>query len=184
MSETAWLLFCLGDTTLPSKYDIVRLDLRPTEQFKAVALCGFKPEIIMEICTRAIAFWNYQCHQERIYQEHLATKSREKTTQLEQYYEHVVNRLQAELTSLKSQITSTKKKLDQYENKCREINSKLTEKTRQHIKLQGLYEALRRRCVTPASFNSAAMDRADLRDPNPQTFMMNLSSRDGIQGVQ
>ncbi|XP_076444069.1 E3 ubiquitin-protein ligase CCNB1IP1-like [Babylonia areolata] len=170
------------DTTLPSKYDIVRLDLRPTEQFKAVALCGFKPEIIMEICTRAIAFWNYQVHQEQTYQEHLASKTREKMTQLDQYYEHVVNRLQAELTTLKSQIASTKKKLDQYESKCKEMNAKLTEKNRQHIKLQGLYEALRRRCVTPASFNSGAPETADFRDPNPQAFMMNLFPRDDVLG--
>ncbi|KAK7116232.1 E3 ubiquitin-protein ligase CCNB1IP1-like isoform X2 [Littorina saxatilis] len=169
------------DTSLPNKYDIVRLDLKPSEQFKAIAWCGLRPETVLEMCTRAIAFWNYQCHQERTYQEHMASKARDKNAQLEQYYEQVVNRLQTELNTIKNRIASTKKKLEEYETKCRELKCNLTEKTRQHSKLQALYEALRRRCVTPATF-SDSNGPTDIRDIHAQSFMMNLSSRDDILG--
>ena len=38
------------------------------------------------------------------------------------------------------QLVATKKKLEQYETKCKDLSTKLTEKTRQHMKLH-VYEA-------------------------------------------
>ncbi|XP_025078460.1 E3 ubiquitin-protein ligase CCNB1IP1-like isoform X2 [Pomacea canaliculata] len=158
------------DNTLTGKLDVIRVDLKPSEQFKSIVLCGNKPETIMEICTRALSFWNYQ---ERVYLEHVSTKAKEKAAQLEQYYEQVVNRLQAELSALKSQITSAKKKHEFYENKCKEINAKLTEKTRQHQKLQALYDTLRRRCVTPSTFNAGKEDTVDFKEEHSvHNFLM------------
>jgi len=63
---------------LEGKLDVVRVDLQPSEQYKSVrvvqpryftAICttkkqmvlaGQRPEVIMEICTRAVSFWTYQ----------------------------------------------------------------------------------------------------------------------------
>ena len=44
---------------------------------------------------------------------------------------------------------------------------------------QSLYEALRRRCVTPANFNDERNEPVAGRDNSLQKFTMNLSSRDG-----
>ncbi|KAL5011284.1 hypothetical protein ScPMuIL_009835 [Solemya velum] len=88
------------ETTLAGKFDIVRIDLQPTEQYKSMVLAGQKPETIMEICTRALAFWTYQAHQERTYQEYVATKARERAVQMEQYYEQIVARTQSELSCI------------------------------------------------------------------------------------
>ena len=75
-----------GNTELPNKFDVVRVDLQPSEQYKSVrpvvhmrihthtttlsytfhtcthkmVLAGLRPEAIMEICSRAISFWTYQ----------------------------------------------------------------------------------------------------------------------------
>ena len=81
----------------------------------------------MEICSRALAFWTYQVsnernqvelvkwivcvyclllllstqtHQERMYQDYVANKAKEKTTQLEQYYNQVLSKAQAELNCI------------------------------------------------------------------------------------
>ncbi|GFQ87906.1 e3 ubiquitin-protein ligase CCNB1IP1 [Trichonephila clavata] len=48
------------DTALSGKYDIVKVDLNPNEQYKSMVLAGQRPEVIFEICSRAISFWTYQ----------------------------------------------------------------------------------------------------------------------------
>ena len=81
------ILSSTGNTELPNKFDVVRVDLQPSEQYKSVrlvvhtcmsitththnlfhihahihkmVLAGLRPEVIMEICSRAISFWTYQ----------------------------------------------------------------------------------------------------------------------------
>ena len=90
------LLSSTGNTELPNKFDVVRVDLQPSEQYKSVrpvvhtasdgklgrglgtrlhittlhvhshtcthkmVLAGLRPEVIMEICSRAVSFWTYQ----------------------------------------------------------------------------------------------------------------------------
>lgn len=81
------LLSSAGNTELPNKFDVVRVDLQPSEQYKSVSpvvhtcmgieyicslsmstdtcthkmvLAGLRPEVIMEICSRAVSFWTYQ----------------------------------------------------------------------------------------------------------------------------
>ena len=81
------LLSSTGNTELPNKFDVVRVDLQPSEQYKSVrpvvhtcmgieyiyslststdtcthkmVLAGLRPEVVMEICSRAVSFWTYQ----------------------------------------------------------------------------------------------------------------------------
>jgi E3 ubiquitin-protein ligase CCNP1IP1 len=85
------------ESNLPGKYDVVKTDLQPTDQYKSMVLAGQRPEVIMEVCSRSMAFWTYQSHQERMYQEYVASRAKEKCTQMEQYYQQVVSRAQAEM---------------------------------------------------------------------------------------
>ena len=138
------------ETNLSAKFDVIRVDLQASEQFKSMVLAGQKPEVIMEICSRALAFWTYQTHQERMYQDYVANKAKEKTTQLEQYYSQVLSKVQTELNSLKSQASTEKKDLDDAKKRCNELSEKLMEKNRQYLKLQGMYDSLRRKSITPS----------------------------------
>lgn len=45
-------------------------------------------------------FWFLQTHQEKMYQDYVANKAKEKTTQLEQYYNQVLSKLQVELNCI------------------------------------------------------------------------------------
>nr|XP_040131314.1 E3 ubiquitin-protein ligase CCNB1IP1 [Ictidomys tridecemlineatus] len=58
------------NSTLSGKLDIVRTELSPSEEYKAMVLAGLRPEIVLDISSRALAFWTYQVHQERLYQEY------------------------------------------------------------------------------------------------------------------
>ncbi|XP_066295784.1 E3 ubiquitin-protein ligase CCNB1IP1-like [Branchiostoma lanceolatum] len=141
------------ETSLSDKFDIVRIDLQPSEQYKSMVLAGQRPEVIMEICSRAMSFWTYQSHQERTYQEYMCNKAKERSVQLEKYYEQVLTTTQAELSSLKNQISANRKELESTKKRFNEVSEKLMERNRQHQKLQSMYDALRRRTITPSSFD-------------------------------
>ncbi|XP_046364020.1 E3 ubiquitin-protein ligase CCNB1IP1-like [Haliotis cracherodii] len=171
------------ETTLSGKCDIVRSNVQPTEQWKSMVIAGQRPEVIMEICTRALSFWTYQTHQEIIYQEYQATKHREKSSQLQQYYEQIVSKTQTELTTLKSHLKVAKKDLDSMKKKHSELAERLSERSRQYQKLQSLYESLRRRCITPATFNGCGdASMIDQTANRLQNFTMNLTTGDVLRG--
>ncbi|XP_028411080.1 E3 ubiquitin-protein ligase CCNB1IP1-like isoform X2 [Dendronephthya gigantea] len=141
------------ETNLSGKFDIVRIDLHPTEQYKSMILAGQRPETIMEICSRALSFWTYQAHQERTYQEYVSSKSKEKNIQLENYYEQLIAKSQQEISSLKSEISNKVKELDETRKRLHEASEKLQERSRQHQKLQVMYDTLRRKSINHSVFN-------------------------------
>ncbi|XP_047134440.1 E3 ubiquitin-protein ligase CCNB1IP1 isoform X1 [Hydra vulgaris] len=139
------------ETNLSGKHDIVRHDLQPADQYKSMILAGLKPEIIMEIASRAIAFWTYQSHQEKLFHEYSSNKNKESRNKLEHYYEQLVNKLQAEIKSVKVDLTSKMKELSETKQRFNEISEQHQEKSRQHQKLQIMYDTLRRRSINPAA---------------------------------
>ncbi|CAH1800271.1 unnamed protein product, partial [Owenia fusiformis] len=154
-------------TSLSGKLDIIRIDLQPSEQYKSMVLSGLKPETIMEICTRSMAFWTYQSHQERAYQEYVAKKSKDRISQLEQCYETLANKSSAEIQALKLQISSNRKELDSTKTQYQTASEKFLEKSRQYQKLQALYDALRRKSINPSHFeNQMDMSYNDERSFN------------------
>lgn len=163
------------ETRLATNLDIIRIDLQPSEQYKSMVLAGQKPEVIMEICTRALSFWTYQAHQEMTYQEHVTEKVKDKCAQLEQYYEQIVSQTQSEIASLKKLYSDAKKNLDSTSKKFHEVSEKLIQKSRQYQKLQTNYESLRRRSVSASVFEAG-----DNGKDVPKNFTIPLSSGDGF----
>lgn len=47
-------------SALSGKLDIVRTELSPSEDYKAMVLAGLRPDIVLDISARALAFWSYQ----------------------------------------------------------------------------------------------------------------------------
>lgn len=150
------------ETNLSGKFDIVRIDLHPSEQYKSMILAGQRPETIMEICSRALSFWTYQAHQERTYQEYVSNKAKEKNTQLENYYEQMIAKTQQEIMSLKSEISSKGKELEDTKKRLHEASEKLQERGRQHHKLQVMYDTLRRKTINHSMFNYREQTGADV----------------------
>lgn len=48
------------ETSLTQRDDIVFAELLPTEDYKSSVLAGLRPDIVAEICGRALSFWGYQ----------------------------------------------------------------------------------------------------------------------------
>nr|XP_008113572.1 PREDICTED: E3 ubiquitin-protein ligase CCNB1IP1 isoform X1 [Anolis carolinensis]XP_008113573.1 PREDICTED: E3 ubiquitin-protein ligase CCNB1IP1 isoform X1 [Anolis carolinensis] len=142
-------------SALSGKLDIVRTELSPSEEYKAMVLAGLRPEIILDISSRALAFWTYQVHQERLYQEYTYSKAQGHLKQMEKVYTQQLQSKDIELSSMKSEVSSLKKVLEEYKKKFTELSEKLMERNRQYQKLQGLYDSLRLRNIAVASQEAA-----------------------------
>ncbi|KAH1182693.1 hypothetical protein KIL84_004185 [Mauremys mutica] len=158
------------NSALSGKLDIVRTELSPSEEHKAMVLAGLRPETVLDISSRALAFWTYQwskkpvtpviistwqVHQERLYQEYTYSKAEGHLKQMEKVYTQQLQSKDMELTSMKSEVSSLKKVLEEYKKKFSELSEKLMERNRQYQKLQGLYDSLRLRNIAIANQEAA-----------------------------
>ncbi|XP_043913770.1 E3 ubiquitin-protein ligase CCNB1IP1-like [Protopterus annectens] len=134
------------NNTLSGKLDIARTKLKPSEEYKAIVLAGLPPETVLDISSRALAFWTYQIVQERLYQEYAYNKAEGRLKEMEKLYTQIQEK-DMELTAMKSEATSLKKILEDYKKKYSEISEKLMDRNRQCQKLQGLFDHLRLRAV-------------------------------------
>ncbi|KAM8961798.1 E3 ubiquitin-protein ligase CCNB1IP1 [Pelodytes ibericus] len=144
------------NSTLSGKLDIVRTELSPSEEYKAMMLAGLRPELVLDICSRALAFWTYQVYQERLYQEYNYSKAEGHLKQMEKVYAHQVQSKDTELTAMKGEVNSLKKMLEEYKRKYSELSEKLMERNRQYQKLQGMYDAMRLRNIAVANREASA----------------------------
>ncbi|CAI9565522.1 unnamed protein product [Staurois parvus] len=132
-------------------------------------LAGLRPEIVLDICSRALAFWTYQVYQERLYQEYSYSKAEGHLKQVEKLYTHQIQSKDAEMVAMKGEVNSLKKILEEYKRKYSELSEKLMERNRQYNKLQGMYDGLRLRNMTVANREASSTgDRAQ-----PDQFMGN-----------
>ncbi|KAE8633852.1 hypothetical protein XENTR_v10002118 [Xenopus tropicalis] len=144
------------NSTLSGKLDIVRTELSPSEEYKAMILAGLRPEIVLDICSRALAFWTYQVYQERLYQEYTHSKAEGHLKQVEKLYTHQLQSKDSELTAMKGEVTSLKKILEEYKRKYSDLSERLMERNRQYQKLQGMYDSMRLRNITVVNRESCA----------------------------
>ncbi|XP_060887147.1 E3 ubiquitin-protein ligase CCNB1IP1 [Labrus mixtus] len=132
-------------SALSGKLDIVRTELSPSEEYKAMVLAGLRPDIVLDISTRALAFWSYQVHQERMYQEYSFSRAEVQLKQMEKMLSQQNQSRELELTAMRGEIASLKKVMEEYKRKYSEVSERLMERNRQYQKLQGLYDSLRLR---------------------------------------
>lgn len=121
-------------SALSGKLDIVRTELSPSEEYKAMVLAGLRPDIILDICARALSFWSYQVkdnmclemfllflfliitdlwyeqiHQEHMYQEYSLTRAEAQLKQMEKVLTQQNQCRELELTAMRGEISSLKK---------------------------------------------------------------------------
>ncbi|XP_030636762.1 E3 ubiquitin-protein ligase CCNB1IP1 [Chanos chanos] len=132
-------------SALSGKLDIVRTELAPSEEYKAMVLAGLRPETVLDICSRALTFWTYQVHQERLFQEYSLSRAEGQVKQMEKLLTQQNQSREFELNAIRGEITSLKKVMEEYKRKYSEVSERLMERNRQYQKLQSLYDSLRLR---------------------------------------
>ncbi|KEP55472.1 zinc-RING finger protein [Rhizoctonia solani 123E] len=70
-------------------------------------LSGLSPSIILEISSRAIAFWQYQIHQESSFQAAILKNLNERNAHLQKQLDNVVREANSELGLLNNKLTGT-----------------------------------------------------------------------------
>ncbi|XP_072315050.1 E3 ubiquitin-protein ligase CCNB1IP1 [Eucyclogobius newberryi] len=130
-------------SALSGKLDIVRAELSPSEEYKAMVLAGLRPDIVLDISARALAFWSYQVHQERMYQEYSLSRAEAQLKQMDKVLTQQNQSRGLELSAMRGEIASLKKVMEEYKRKYSEVSERLMERNRQYQKLQGLYDSLR-----------------------------------------
>ncbi|CAB5376428.1 unnamed protein product [Rhizophagus irregularis] len=138
------------ETSLTENDDIVFTDLNPSEDYKSSVLSGLRPDLVVEICSRALSFWTYQTTQEACFQEMLYKNLEEKYTQLEKQVQGVMRDAQSEITSLRAKLQALQKDMELEKRKTHDLAEQLQEKSRQFSKLQIMYDKLKRRTLVPA----------------------------------
>ncbi|KAL3046323.1 hypothetical protein OYC64_004351 [Pagothenia borchgrevinki] len=132
-------------SALSGKLDIVRTELSPSEEYKAMVLAGLRPDVILDISARALAFWSYQVHQERMFQEYSLSRAEAQLKQMDKVVTQQNQSREVELSGMRGEIASLKKVMEEYKRKYSEVSERLMERNRQYQKLQGLYDSLRLR---------------------------------------
>ncbi|RHZ45296.1 hypothetical protein Glove_682g37 [Diversispora epigaea] len=148
-SFTSALVCPACETSLTENDDIVFTDLTPSEDYKSSVLSGLRPDIIMEICSRALSFWTYQTTQEACFQEMMYKSLEEKYTQLEKQVQGIMRDFQTEITTLRAKVQALTKDAELEKRKSHDLAEQLQEKGRQFSKLQSMYDKLKRRSLVP-----------------------------------
>ncbi|KAG2228650.1 hypothetical protein INT48_002961 [Thamnidium elegans] len=112
--------------------DMILVQMNPTEEYKSSVLAGLKPDNILDICTRAIAFYEYQTSQELSFQSLLQKNLQDKYKSLKiekEKHQDLVNECESE------------------KSKSQQLYQQLQEKSKQFQKLQSVYEKLKRKHI-------------------------------------
>ncbi|EJD53762.1 hypothetical protein AURDEDRAFT_53520 [Auricularia subglabra TFB-10046 SS5] len=131
---------CCNSTSLTSHRSIA--SLHPTNDYKTSVLSGLAPSIILEICSRAIAFWSYQIHQEQAFQQAVLKNATEKSNQMQKQLDNVIREANTELSLLNTKVTNVERELEMERRKVRELQESSREKDKEYAKLKASLRSL------------------------------------------
>ncbi|KAF9081816.1 hypothetical protein BGX23_000415 [Mortierella sp. AD031] len=137
------------ETSLTQQDDIVFVDLNPSQEYRSSILSGLRPDVIMEICTRAVSFWTYQTSQEAKYQEMTQKTLEDKVGQLERQLQRMTREVNVELNGFRDTVSGLQKDIEQEKHKSADLTDQLDEKSRQLSNLQTMYDRQKRRPLFP-----------------------------------
>jgi len=117
--------------------------LRPTNDYKTSVLSGLSPAVILEICGRAIAFWQYQIHQEGSYQQAVLKSLNDKNSQISKQLENVVREANGELNLLNNKLAGLEHELELERRKARDAQASSREKDKEYQKLKNQFDKVK-----------------------------------------
>ncbi|OAX39763.1 hypothetical protein K503DRAFT_715868, partial [Rhizopogon vinicolor AM-OR11-026] len=109
------------ETSLTEPDDVVVCSLHPTNDYKTSVLSGLSPSLIMEICSRALSFWQYQIHQENSFQHAVIRNLNDKQAQLQKQLDNVIREANGEIDLLGNKVTELERDLELERRKVHEL---------------------------------------------------------------
>ncbi|XP_064458956.1 E3 ubiquitin-protein ligase CCNB1IP1-like [Ornithodoros turicata] len=112
-----------------------------------MVLAGQKPDTILDVCSRAMAFWSYQVAQEAAYKDFVMEKTKARSQQVVNELEGLVDKLNKECQSLKTELEGCLREKKTLCERLGELNEMHLEKGRQYQKLYAQFQQLKRRSI-------------------------------------
>ncbi|PWN34410.1 uncharacterized protein FA14DRAFT_181034 [Meira miltonrushii] len=134
-------------TPLENQDDAVVTSLNPSASYKASVLAGLSPQIIMEICTRAIAFHNYQSMQESAFQQMLLKKAQASNSTFERELNRIQISAKTEVNHLEAKVQELTNELAEERRKTRELHDILRSTGRDYENLKTQFDQSRRKAI-------------------------------------
>jgi len=153
----------------------------PTNDYKTSVLAGLSPAVVLDICGRAISFWQYQIHQENIFQQAVLKNVNDKSTQLQKQLDNVIREANNEINILTTKLSSVEHDLDVERLKQRELQANLLDKDKEYQKLKNHYDRIKRKALLGLGVvgNNENWTSANTLPPN---FAASFNAPD-LQGV-
>ncbi|KAF9076485.1 hypothetical protein BDP27DRAFT_1255363, partial [Rhodocollybia butyracea] len=155
------------ESSLSEPDDVVICSLHPSNDYKTSVLSGLTPSIILEICSRAIAFWQYQIHQENSFQHAVLRNLNDKNSQLQKQLDNVVREANGEINLLNNKVAGMQRislALDSSDpverRKVRDLQEATREREKEYQKLKTQHDRVKRKALLGpnAVSNDASMN--------------------------
>ncbi|KAF8803809.1 hypothetical protein BYT27DRAFT_6720183 [Phlegmacium glaucopus] len=124
------------ETNLTEPDDVVVCSLQPTNDYKTSVLSGLTPSTILDICSRAISFWQYQIHQENAFQQAVVRNVNDKNGQLQKQLDNVIREANGEMNLLNNKKAELERDLELERRKVRELQETARERDKEYQKLK------------------------------------------------
>ncbi|KAG1753786.1 uncharacterized protein EDB91DRAFT_1044024 [Suillus paluster] len=122
------------ETSLTEPDDVVVCSLHPTNDYKTSVLSGLSPSLIMEICSRALSFWQYQVHQENSFQQAVIRNLNDKQAQSQKQLDNVIREANGEISLLSNKELERDMELER--RKVHELQDSSREREKEYQKLK------------------------------------------------
>ncbi|KAF9452186.1 hypothetical protein P691DRAFT_722507 [Macrolepiota fuliginosa MF-IS2] len=170
------------ETSLTEPDDVVVCSLHPTNDYKTArfwciyalesVLSGLSPSVILEICSRAISFWQYQIHQENSFQQAVIRNINDKNAQLQKQLENVVREANSEINLLSNKTAQLERDLELERRKVRDLQDASRERDKEYQKLKAQHDKLKRRALLgPTTVEAGAAHQSRTSPETYQTKM-------------
>uniref|UniRef100_A0A1B6DS92 RING-type domain-containing protein n=1 Tax=Clastoptera arizonana TaxID=38151 RepID=A0A1B6DS92_9HEMI len=128
---------------LYKELDLIQVNVNPSDNYRAIVLAGLSPDIIFDIASRAISFYNQQVHRDMFLQssqiKHLATQ----LALVENNFERMTTKAEEEIQNHSSKVETLENKNRIMAEKLQELNKVLFDRNHVFKNLQVKYENLR-----------------------------------------
>ncbi|KAH8106168.1 hypothetical protein BXZ70DRAFT_420922 [Cristinia sonorae] len=141
------------ETSLTEPDDVVVCSLHPTNDYKTSVLSGLNPTVVLEICSRAMSFWQYQMHQELSFQQTVLRTINDKSAYLQKELDNAVREARGQISLLNNKLAEIERDFDLERRKTTSLQDSLKDREKEYQKLKVLYDKIKRKALlAPGNF--------------------------------
>nr|XP_018917919.1 PREDICTED: E3 ubiquitin-protein ligase CCNB1IP1-like [Bemisia tabaci] len=156
--------------SLLGNHDATIQNLNPPDIFRSMVLTGLRPDVIVDIIARSMAFRTYQMAQERAYYDSTIQTLETQMNKLEAAHKSEITKMENEMAVLNKRQQQLLTELETQKFRVQEHERILNEKNRQIQTMQMKYESLR----CHASFQHFQSQESSSQQPPPRSFGQRL----------